>query len=92
VFHRLGCQRLGDWNGNPARGWIEGAWTLKRNGKYYLTYAAAGTENRTYAMGCAVSKSPLGPFVPQKNNPASDKSLDLVDRVPCNAWEIVSID
>lgn len=42
---------------------------VKRNGKYYLTYAAAGTEYRTYAMGCAVSSSPLGPFVPQKNNP-----------------------
>jgi len=62
-------QRLGDWNEDPNMGWLEGAWMLKRNGLYFLTYSAAGTENRTYAMGCSVSKSPLGPFTPQKNNP-----------------------
>ncbi|HSQ57639.1 MAG TPA: family 43 glycosylhydrolase, partial [Gemmata sp.] len=71
-------QRLGDWNEQPARGWVEGAWMLKRKGKYYLTYAAAGTENRTYAMGCAVGKSPLGPFVPQKNNPILRSTTGLV--------------
>jgi len=43
-----------------------------------LTYAAAGTENRTYAMGCAVGKSPLGPFVPQKNNPILRSTTGLV--------------
>ncbi len=42
---------------------------LKRNGKYYLTYSAGGTENRTYAMGCYTSQDPLGPFEPQKRNP-----------------------
>ncbi len=75
---RFPWQRLGDWNEQPARGWVEGAWMLKRNGTYYLTYAAAGTENRTYAMGCAVSKSPLGPFVPQKNNPILRTTTGLV--------------
>ena len=39
---------------------------------------AAGTENRTYAMGCAVSKSPLGPFVPQKNNPILRTTTGLI--------------
>ena len=71
-------QRLGDWNEQPARGWVEGAWMFKRNGTYYLTYAAAGTENRTYAMGCAVGKSPLGPFVPQKNNPILRSTTGLI--------------
>jgi xylan 1,4-beta-xylosidase len=71
-------QRLGDWNEQPARGWVEGAWMLKRNGKYYLTYGAGGTENRTYAMGCAVSQSPLGPFVPQKNNPILRTTTGLI--------------
>ena len=71
-------QRVGDWNEQPARGWIEGAWMFKRNGTYYLTYSAAGTENRTYAMGCAVSKSPLGPFVPQKNNPILRSTTGLI--------------
>ena len=59
----------GDWNQDPTTGWVEGAWMLKRNGKYYLTYSAAGTENRTYAMGCYTAKSPLGPFTPQQRNP-----------------------
>ena len=51
---------------------------LKRDGTYYLTYAAAGTENRTYAMGCDVGTSPLGPFVPQKNNPILRTTTGLV--------------
>ena len=71
-------QRMSDWNEQPARGWVEGAWMFKRNGKYYLTYSAAGTENHTYAMGCAVGKSPLGPFVPQKNNPILRTTTGLV--------------
>jgi hypothetical protein len=71
-------QRLGDWNEQPARGWVEGAWMLKRGGKYYLTYAAAGTENRTYATGCVVGKSPLGPFEPQKNNPVLRTTAGLI--------------
>jgi|GEM_PF-134860 len=70
--------RLGDWNEQPARGWVEGAWMFKRDGKYYLTYAAGGTENRTYATGCSVSKSPLGPFTPQKHNPILRTTRGLV--------------
>jgi enterochelin esterase-like enzyme len=70
--------RLGDWNEQPARGWVEGAWVLKRDGKYYLTYAAAGTENRTYATGCSVGKTPLGPFTPQTNNPVLRTTKGLV--------------
>ena len=75
---KFAWQRVGDWNEQPARGWIEGAWMFKRNGKYYLTYAAAGTENRTYAMGCSVGQSPLGPFVPQKNNPILRSTTGLI--------------
>lgn len=66
---RYPWQRLGDWNEDANAGYIEGSWMLKRNGTYYLTYSAGGTENRTYAVGCLTSKSPLGPFTPQKNNP-----------------------
>ncbi len=71
-------QRVGDWNENINNGWIEGSWMLKRNGTYYLTYCAAGTENGTYAVGCATSKSPLGPFEPQKNNPVLRTTTGLV--------------
>lgn len=62
-------ERIGQWNQNSHTGWVEGAWLLKRGSKYYLTYSAGGTENRTYAMGAYVSDSPLGPFEPQKRNP-----------------------
>jgi xylan 1,4-beta-xylosidase len=62
-------EALGDWNQDPTSGWVEGSWMLKRNGKYFLTYSAAGTQNRTYAMGCYTAQSPLGPFSPQKRNP-----------------------
>jgi xylan 1,4-beta-xylosidase len=62
-------EALGDWNQDTTKGWLEGAWMLKRNGKYYLTYAAGGTEHRTYAMGCFVGASPLGTFRSQKRNP-----------------------
>lgn len=62
-------EAVGEWNQNPLRGWMEGAWMIKRNGVYYLTYCAGGTENRTYAMGCYVGDTPLGPFRPQQRNP-----------------------
>ena len=71
-------EAVGEWNQDPNRGWVEGAWMLKRNGTYYLTYSAAGTENRTYAMGCYVGKSPLGPFAPQKHNPILRTTYGLI--------------
>ncbi len=61
-------EKVGEHN-EKKTGWIEGSWMLKENGKYYLTYSAAGTENSTYAMGCYVGNSPLGPFQPQTRNP-----------------------
>jgi xylan 1,4-beta-xylosidase len=61
-------ERAGEHN-QKKEGWMEGSWMLKQNGKYYLTYSAAGTENRSYAMGCYISDSPLGTFKPQKLNP-----------------------
>ncbi len=62
-------ERLGGNNQNPNLGWMEGAWMIKHGGKYYLTYSAGGTQYPTYSMGCYVSNSPLGPFVPQRRNP-----------------------
>lgn len=62
-------ESVGQWNQNPRMGWMEGAWMLKRGDKYYLTFSAGGTENRTYAMGAYVGSSPLGPFEPQQRNP-----------------------
>lgn len=71
-------EALGDWNQNPAAGWMEGAWMVKHGGKYHLTYSAAGTDNRTYAMGCYTSDSPLGPFTPQKRNPIFRNTEGLI--------------
>ena len=51
---------------------------LKQGGKYYLTYSAGGTQYPTYAMGCTVSDSPLGPFVPQKRNPIFRTTAGLI--------------
>lgn len=63
---------------HPRMGYLEGAWMIKHNGKYILTYAAAGTENKEYAMGQAISSSPMGPFVKPKNNPFFRKTKGFI--------------
>ncbi len=50
---------------------IEGAFMTKRDGRYYLQYAAPGTECNVYADGVYVGESPLGPFTYQAWNPFS---------------------
>lgn len=53
--------------------YMEGAWMNKHNGKYYLQYAAPGTEWNVYADGVYVGDHPLGPFTYQPYNPFSFK-------------------
>ena len=53
--------------------YIEGAWMDKVDGKYYLQYAAPGTQYNTYSDGVYVGDSPLGPFVLAGNAPYSYK-------------------
>lgn len=48
---------------------IEGPWMSKHEGKYYLQYAAPGTEFNVYGDGVYVGDSPLGPFEYQAHNP-----------------------
>ena len=55
------------------RPYIEGAWMDKFEGRYYLQYAAPGTQYNTYSDGVYVSDSPLGPFTLAANNPYSYK-------------------
>ena len=69
----------GEWNEDPSTCWLEGSWVLKQGGHYYLTYAAPGTEFRTYAMGCYRSDSPLGPFSYQQRNPILRTTNGLVN-------------
>ncbi|WP_179351411.1 family 43 glycosylhydrolase [Winogradskyella vidalii] len=70
-----GWERFGENNFHPTlkEGYMEGASMTKHNGKYYLQYAAPGTQFNVYADGAYVSDSPLGPFEYMKNNPMSFK-------------------
>jgi beta-xylosidase len=68
-----GWEQPGDYNNQPQRPWIEGAWVNKYNGKYYLQYAGPGTEFKGYSDAVYVSNSPLGPFTLATHNPASYK-------------------
>jgi xylan 1,4-beta-xylosidase len=68
-----GWERSGDYNTQPENPWIEGSWMTKHNGKYYLQYAAPGTQFKSYGDGAYVSDKPLGPFKLAANNPVSYK-------------------
>ena len=50
---------------------IEGAYVNKYNGKYYLQYAAPGTESNVYSDGVYIGETPLGPWTYQTHNPFS---------------------
>lgn len=60
------------------RPWVEGAWVNKVNGKYYLQYAASGTERDWYSDGYYVSDSPLQGFRFDLHNPFSMKPTGFV--------------
>jgi xylan 1,4-beta-xylosidase len=69
-----GWERFGEYNDNVfLRPFTEGAWMTKYKGKYYLQYAAPGTEFSGYADGVLVSDSPLTGFQYQSHNPFSYK-------------------
>lgn len=53
--------------------YIEGAWMDKHCGKYYLQYAAPGTQFNCYSDGVYVGEGPLGPFRLAENSPYSYK-------------------
>jgi len=67
---RHGWERFGEANDNTyLRPFLEGPWMTKHAGKYYLQYAAPGTEFSGYADGVYVGDAPLGPFTYQQHNP-----------------------
>ena len=68
-----GWERPGEHNELSRRPYIEGAWMTEHDGKYYLQYAAPGTQWKTYADGAYVADSPVGPFTYVANNPVSYK-------------------
>jgi hypothetical protein len=69
-----GWERFGEHADNTfLKPFIEGAWMNKHGGKYYLQYAAPGTEFSGYGDGVYTSDAPLGPFVYQDHNPFAIK-------------------
>ena len=68
-----GWEVPGEFNELTRNGWNEGAWMTKFNKRYYLQYAAPGTEFKTYADGVYTSDSPLGPFKYETYSPYSYK-------------------
>lgn len=75
VEEKHGWERFGENNFHPTlkEGYMEGASMTKHNGKYYLQYAAPGTQFNVYADGVYIGETPLGPFTYMKNNPMSFK-------------------
>jgi len=49
--------------------WNEGPEMIKHNGIYYLTYSGNYFGGRSYSVGYATAKSPLGPFKKAGENP-----------------------
>lgn len=69
-----GWERFGENHSNTVLGgYIEGPWLTKHNNKYYLQYAAPGTEFNVYGDGVYIGATPLGPFSYAPNNPISYK-------------------
>ncbi len=75
VEEKHGWERFGENNFHPTlkEGYMEGASMTKYNGKYYLQYAAPGTQFNVYGDGVYIGETPLGPFTYMENNPMSFK-------------------
>jgi beta-xylosidase len=56
----------------------EGPFAIKHKGLYYLTYSCNHTRCVDYAVGYAVSKSPLGPFERFYGNPILKRNGNLI--------------
>lgn len=53
---------------------MEGPTVIKLKGKYYMFYSANHFMNIDYSVGYAVSDSPYGPWIKQKNSPIIHRS------------------
>lgn len=75
VEEEHGWERFGENNFHPTlkEGYMEGASMTRHDGKYYLQYAAPGTQFNVYADGVYIGESPLGPFTYMESNPMSFK-------------------
>jgi hypothetical protein len=75
-----GWERFGENHSDTVlKGYMEGAWLTKYNNKYYMQYAAPGTEFNVYGDGVYMSDSPLGPYHYAPNNPVFYKPGGFMD-------------
>ena len=56
----------------------EGAFVIKHNNTYYMTYSANSYESPFYGIGCATATSINGPWAKYDQNPILQKPGDLV--------------
>lgn len=56
----------------------EGAFVIKHNGVYYLTYSGNSFESPFYGIGCATATDIMGEWTKYPNNPLLQKPGDLV--------------
>ncbi len=71
-------ERFGEHRQDTLTGWLEGQWMYKKNGRYYLIYAAAGTQYSAYCMAAYYSdEGPLSGFKLQKHNPITQHRTGL---------------
>ncbi len=68
-----GWERFGPDHRDTLAPYVEGAWMTEQGDRYYLQYAAPGTEYNVYANGTYVGDAPLGPFRYARYNPVSYK-------------------
>jgi len=72
-IEKYGWEEPGVNNDERRNGWNEGPCVIKYKGKYYLQYAAPGTQYRIYGDGTYVSDNPLGPYTYIESSPFSFK-------------------
>ena len=77
--HTHGWERKSEYNRVSYPPHIEGAWMTKNKDRYYLQYAAPGTEFNIYGDGVYEADSPLGPYFYAENNPYSFKPGGFVN-------------
>jgi xylan 1,4-beta-xylosidase len=53
----------------------EGPTVMKRDGLYYLFYSANDFRNIDYAVGYAIAKSPMGPWIKYDKNPILNRAI-----------------
>jgi beta-xylosidase len=62
--------------GEVNRRWTEGSFIFKKDSTYYMMYSSNYYGGRYYAVGYAVARSPLGPFLKAGNNPVLEKNVE----------------